>query len=53
LSRSYSQDIYVFVHMLDSHCCEVNVFEFLSLKKTLVSDVFGKTCRLLMWYVGK
>jgi len=52
LSRSYSPDSYVFVHVQDSHCCEVNVFKLVSLKKTWVSDVFGKSCGLLM-YMGK
>jgi len=42
----------MFVHVQDAHCCEVNVFELVSLKKTLVSDVFGKSCGLLM-YMGK
>jgi hypothetical protein len=37
----------------DSHWCEVNVFELVSLKKTLVSCVFGKSCRLLMQYRGR
>jgi len=43
----------VFVHVQDAQCCEVNVFELVSLKKTLVSDVFGKSCRLFMWYMEK
>lgn len=52
LCRSYSQDVFLCM-CKDSHCCEVNDFELVSLKKTLVSDVFRKSCGLLMWYTGQ
>jgi len=52
LSRSCGQDMCLCM-CKGSYCCEVNVIELVSLKKTLVSDVFGKSCKLLMWYVGQ